>query len=89
LLIIRCLYFCHVLRFLSLTTDEKGADPKTHFVTTEFLGKAKIPKEAFENPDGTPLKIDTDYFGKKRSETNPSAGPFENAGKGMIKLKVW
>lgn len=75
--------------FLSFSTDEKGADPKTHFITTEFLGKAKIPKEAFENPDGTPLKIDTDYFGKKRSETNPSAGPFENPGKGKIKLKVW
>lgn len=75
--------------FLSYSTDEKGVDPNTRFVTTELLGKAKIPKEAFENPDGTPLKIDADYLGKKRSETNPSAGPFENPGKGEIKLKVW
>ena len=48
-----------------------------------------MAKETFENPDGTALKIDTDYFGNKRSESNPSAGPFENPGKGMIKLKVW
>ena len=75
--------------FLSFTTDEKAADPKTQLITTELLGKAKIPKEAFENPDGTPLKIDTDYFGKKRSESNPSAGPFENPGKGLVRLKVW
>lgn len=53
------------------------------------LGKAKMPNEAFENPDGTPLKIDTDYFGNNRSESNPSAGPFENPGKGSLKLKVW
>ncbi|MEI8113961.1 MAG: right-handed parallel beta-helix repeat-containing protein [Bacteroidia bacterium] len=75
--------------FLSYSTDPNGADLKTSFITTAFLGKAKIPKEAFENPDGTPLKIDTDYFDKKRSETNPSAGPFEKPGKGETKLKVW
>jgi len=75
--------------FLSYSTDEKGADTNTHLITTELLGKAKMPNEGYENPDGTPLKIDTDYFGKKRSESNPSAGPFENPGKGLIKLKVW
>ncbi len=75
--------------FLSFSTDENGTDPKTRLVTTELLGKAKIPKEAFENPDGTPLKIDFDYFGKIRSESNPSAGPFEKPGMGMVKLKVW
>ena len=49
----------------------------------------QMPKAAYENPDGTPLKIDTDYFGKKRSQTNPSAGPFENPGEGKLTLKVW
>ncbi len=44
---------------------------------------------SIRQPDGTPLKIDTDYFGKKRNETNPSAGPFENPGEGKLKLKVW
>lgn len=75
--------------FLSFSTDENGADPKTLLITTELLGKAKIPKEAFENQDGTPLRIDTDYLGNKRSETNPSAGPFEKPAKGLVKLKVW
>jgi len=75
--------------FLNYKTDENGTEPKTHSITTGLLGKAKIPKEAFENPDGTPLKIDMDYFGKMRSEMNPSAGPFEKSGKGLVKLKVW
>lgn len=46
-------------------------DQKVKMITTEMLGKAKIPKAKFDNLDGTDLKIDTDYFGKKRSETNP------------------
>jgi Glycoside hydrolase 120, insertion domain/Right handed beta helix region/Protein of unknown function (DUF1565) len=75
--------------FLSFSLDDRGVDVKTLPVTTAMLGKAKMPREAFENPDGTPLKIDTDYQGNKRSETNPSAGPFENPGKGLIKVKVW
>jgi hypothetical protein len=75
--------------FLSFSTEENSTDPKTRLITTELLGKAKIPKEAYENPDGSPLRIDTDYFGRKRSEINPSAGPFEKSDKGLIKLKVW
>jgi alpha-N-arabinofuranosidase len=75
--------------FLSLSTDVNGTDPKTQLITTELLGKAKIPKEAFENPDGTPLKIDTDYLGNKRSDSNPSVGPFEKQGRSVVKLKVW
>jgi len=75
--------------FLNFSLDEKGPGVKTQFITTTLLGKAKMPKEAFENPDGTPLKIDTDYLGNKRSESNPSPGPFENPGKATLKLKVW
>lgn len=76
--------------YLNITLDESVAELKTRFITTEILGKAKMPNEAFENPDGTPLKIDTDYFGKKRNEKNPSAGPFEKPVVGkQLKLKVW
>jgi hypothetical protein len=58
-------------------------------VTTALLGKAKIPALAYENADGSPLRIDTDYFGKKRSKTNPTPGPFEKPGNGPLLLKVW
>ena len=57
-------------------------------MTTELLGKAKTPDMPYENPDGSPLKIDTDYFGKQRNETNPTPGPFENPGTGALTLKV-
>jgi len=75
--------------FLNFTLGEDRSDLKTQFITTSILGKAKMPNAAFENADGTPLKIDTDYFGNKRSESNPSAGPFENPKKGLLRIKVW
>ena len=58
-------------------------------VTTELLGKAKIPNLPYENANSSSLKVNTDYFGKRRSETNPTPGPFENPGEGALKLKVW
>ena len=58
-------------------------------VTTKLLGRAIIPNEAYEQPDGAPIRINTDYFGKSRNELNPTPGPFENPGQGDLKLKVW
>jgi alpha-N-arabinofuranosidase len=58
-------------------------------VTTRLLGRAVIPNAAYEQPDGAPIRINTDYFGKPRNETNPSAGPFDNPGLDSIKLNVW
>ena len=75
--------------YLHLTLGQAVQKSSTTLVTTELLGKAKIPGLPFENPDGSPLKIDTDYFGKRRNEASPTAGPFENPGAGPLTLKVW
>lgn len=60
----------------------------TKLVTTEILGRARVPGLPYENGDGSPLKVDIDYFGKKRSETNPAPGPFEAPGAGRLFLTV-
>ncbi len=75
--------------FLHIRLDDSRHALDNRLVTTALLGRAKTANAGYENPDGTPLKIDTDYFGKKRSESNPSAGPFENPGAGKLRLKVW
>jgi hypothetical protein len=62
---------------------------KTKPVTTELLGKAIVPEQGFENRDGSPLLIDSDFFGKKRDPKNPTAGPFEKLQKGKLSIKVW
>ena len=65
------------------------AGPQRQLVTTELLGTAEIPGLPYENPDGTPLRIDADYFGAPRSAENPVPGPFAVPGGGAQALKVW
>ena len=54
--------------------------PKTQApaVSTELLGAAFEPEEKFENPDGTPILFNQDYFGRHRA-VNPTPGPFESS----------
>ena len=75
--------------YLDLTWEPAMWNPGTMLVTTELLGKAKVPGLPYESADGSPLKVDTDYFGKRRSATNPMPGPFEKPGQGQLRLKVW
>jgi alpha-N-arabinofuranosidase len=74
---------------IHLTLDQAVQKSNSALITTELLGKAKIPRLPYENPDGSPLKIDTDYFDRPRSPSSPTPGPFEKPGSGSLKLKVW
>ena len=76
--------------YLEITLDKVLASaPARNLVTAELLGKTRIPGLPYENPNGSPLKIDTDYFGNPRNPANPTPGPFENPGAGHVTLKVW
>jgi len=44
-------------------------------VHTDVLGMAFEPEQKFENPDGTPIRFDSDYFGNHRG-VNVLPGPF-------------
>lgn len=45
-------------------------------VSTELLGEAFEPEQKFENPDGSPITFNQDYFDNLRA-VSPLAGPFE------------
>ncbi len=75
--------------YLRLTLGQSSPEAGTTLVTTKLLEKARIPGLAYENPDGSPLKIDTDYFGQPRDAQAPTAGPFEQPASGQLRLKVW
>ena len=75
--------------YLNINVGQSLAKAATVLVTTELLGKAKIPGVGYENPDGSPLQIATDYFGNKRNPAKPTPGPFENPGQGDLNLNVW
>ncbi|HEX5153184.1 MAG TPA: DUF1565 domain-containing protein [Parafilimonas sp.] len=61
---------------------------KRKLVTTATLRHAQIPNLPYENPDGSPLTIDADYFGNLRNASNPSPGPFEIKSSGLQKIKL-
>jgi hypothetical protein len=75
--------------YLHLTVGQAVQKASTTLVTTRSLGQAKVPGLSFENPNGSPLRIDTDYFGKRRNEAKPTPGPFENPATGPLELNVW
>lgn len=72
-----------------ITVPQVFAAQKCSMVTTELLGKAKVPDASFENPDGNPYRLDTDYFGNKRIPENPAPGPFAAQGDQAGRLKIW
>ena len=76
--------------YLHVTLDEAWcAGNKYKLVTTDLLKRAKIPDLPYVRPDDTPVRIDTDYLGEKRDETNPCPGPFQLPKGGKRVLKVW
>jgi hypothetical protein len=74
-----------------LELDAGGAigAAQTAPVTTAMLGKTRVSGLGYENADGSPLTVDTDYFGKRRDARRPSAGPVEGLGKGRVRIRVW
>ncbi|MBC5644598.1 right-handed parallel beta-helix repeat-containing protein [Parabacteroides sp. BX2] len=73
--------------YLSLSVQGLD-DLQTSRVTTGRLGKAKLPRQAYEQPDGSPIDIATDYLGNVRSN-QPKPGPLESIKDGAIRIKVW
>jgi alpha-N-arabinofuranosidase len=73
---------------LELVFDKSWTERIRRLVTTEGLGKAAISGAAYEGPDGAPVRITTDYFGRSRNESNPTPGPLESPGSGPLTLKI-
>lgn len=64
-------------------------DLSRELVTTEILGIASVPDVPFEDRNGRPYQLDTDYFGVKRDSTNPTAGAIEASQHASLRVKVW
>jgi alpha-N-arabinofuranosidase len=75
--------------YVEMKYSRTWAEEEPHqIVTTASLGKAAIPNLSYGQPDGA-IFLGIDYFGKRRSESNPTPGPFERPGIGDLKIKVW
>ncbi|HEV2210500.1 MAG TPA: right-handed parallel beta-helix repeat-containing protein [Verrucomicrobiae bacterium] len=74
---------------LRLTSNPVWRRAPTQRVTTALLGRTKVAGVRYENPDGSPLQVNRDYFGKKRSRAHPCPGPFESRGGVPSTFTVW
>jgi alpha-N-arabinofuranosidase len=75
--------------YLQITVDKAWAGGQRLLVTTDLLGKAKTPGLPYEQFDGSPYRIDTDYQGRERNMDNPGVGPFECSDSARLSVKVW
>ena len=83
------LLFCVPAASAATLATALGTERPSQPVTSVRLCKVSNSGCAFENPDGSPITIGTDYFGKPRNAANPTPGPFEAPETGTVTLKVW
>jgi alpha-N-arabinofuranosidase len=75
--------------YLELIWEKALGAGARRIVTTALIGKAAIPDLPYEQADGKAVRVDIDFFGKRRRASNPTPGPFEDPGEGRLSLKVW
>jgi alpha-N-arabinofuranosidase len=75
--------------YLRIEVNKTWADRKRPLVTTEMLGKAEIPNLPYEEPDGKPYRLDTDYFNKSREKNRNAIGAFATYVLGENTIKLW
>ena len=85
----------------SIRVEDKGDEVYLHIeldstlvrqdeaITTQKLGRTRVSQANFEAPDGKPMDLSQDYFGKERDRVDASLGPFEKPSLGGIRMKIW
>jgi alpha-N-arabinofuranosidase len=74
--------------YIEWTPQAAWTNASRQTVTTELLGHAAASGARFEQADGSPIRLNRDYFGRLRNEQNPAPGPFELP-VGTVQLKIW
>ena len=62
---------------LHLTVDRSVVALQCPLVDTGFIGPYSVINQGMEQHDGSPIRLDRDYFGEPRNATHPRVGPFE------------
>jgi len=75
--------------YLSITLAEEIARIESKIINSYDLGEAMVPGVIFENPDGTPVIFNNDYFNESREGSLHMVGPFRDLSPGKQSFKVW
>ena len=74
--------------YLTLTLPAGLEQLRTRPIDGSVLGLVRIVEAAYENPDGSPVSLDTDLLGNPRS-ARPTPGPIEGLKPGVNRVKIW
>ncbi|QNU68147.1 right-handed parallel beta-helix repeat-containing protein [Ruminiclostridium herbifermentans] len=74
--------------YIELNVNKELLDIPSKIVSTETLGTVRIVDAIFDDPNGNPIVIDTDYTGAARTE-KAVVGPFQELKEGFNRIKVW
>jgi alpha-L-arabinofuranosidase len=74
--------------YLEIDLPENPVSSQSGYIGTANLGMPRITEEPFENPDGTPVTLDTDLIGAER-KTRTAIGPLEAVKAGHNRFLVW
>jgi hypothetical protein len=64
-------------------------DKKYPLITSKFMGKVPLADMFMEHPNGKPLNITSDFYGKPIDPKKVLPGPFQAIKKGDNTFKVW
>lgn len=74
--------------YLEINAEKAMLDIPAKIVSTETLGTVRIVDAVFDDSNGEPIVLDTDYTGARRAE-KPAVGPIEGLKPGLNRVKVW
>lgn len=74
--------------FLSCNLPKEWADLSTQILDSKALKRVRMAGLDFENPDGSEVTLDVDYFNNKRAKES-AIGPIAQLAAGPNRIKVW
>ena len=74
--------------YLEINIQQEMLKIPTRIASTDTLGTVRIVDAIFDDPNGNPIIINSDYLGAIRPE-KPVVGPIEGLKAGPNRIKVW
>jgi len=75
--------------YLHIAVNKSFLNHNVELISTQTLGKTKIAKTVFDNPNNSDILFDVDYFGINRSNKKTIAGPFSDLSLENNQIKIW
>ena len=74
--------------YLEMNVEKEMLSVPTEVIDTQKLGMVRLVEAPFDDPDGNPIVLDTDYLGERR-KAGSAAGAIAGLKEGFNRFRVW